>query len=315
MRDGGRIVAGVEFSADDEVVAYHVLREPPGSPLGAASFEAQRLPAADVLHIFDQQFPGQVRGLSWLAPVALRIMERDELGDAMLVQQKVAAALTGFVRDLDGTGGGFGGTRQGDTLNLEITPGAVRMLPPGADIEWTPVNPGLGQAVDFLRAIDREIAAGVGLTYEQLSGDLSEANYSSARVGLLEFRRRCEMLQRTLIEGQFLRPLWRRWIAVQALAGAIPADPRSLADYGAVRFVAPGWQFVDPAKEVAAAVQAIEAGLQSRAEVVAARGRDVDELDAEIEADTFRPAGRPAPGAAEDEDEDEEKEGQRRRAA
>ena len=58
---------------------------------------------------------------------------------------------------------------------------------------------------------DREIAAGTGITFEMLTGDLGQANYSSARVGLLEFRRRAEMLQRSLIEGQFLRPLWRRW--------------------------------------------------------------------------------------------------------
>ena len=89
------------------------------------------------------------------------------------------------------------------------------------------------------------------------------------------------MLQRVLIEGQFLRPFWRRWIDVQALAGTIPADPAGLADYHAVRFVPPGWQWVDPAKEVAADVAAIEAGLKSREEVVAARGRDIDELDAE----------------------------------
>ncbi len=44
----------------------------------------------------------------------------------------------------------------------------------------------------------------------------------------------------------------------------------------------PGWQWVDPQKEVNADIAAIGAGLKSREEVVAARGRDIDELDAEI---------------------------------
>ena len=93
------------------------------------------------------------------------------------------------------------------------------------------------------------------------------------------------MLQRTLIEGQLLRPLWRRWIAWKALAGEISPADATVPDYRAVRFVAPGWQWVDPLKEVNAEVRAIEAGLKSRAESVAGRGRDLDEVDEEIAAD------------------------------
>lgn len=78
---------------------------------------------------------------------------------------------------------------------------------------------GLTQAAEFLRSQDREIAAGVGLTYEALIGDLGQANYSSARVGLLDFRRRVEMLQINLIEIQLLRPLWHRWWSVREMAG------------------------------------------------------------------------------------------------
>lgn len=124
--------------------------------------------------------------------------------------------------------------------------------------------------------------------YEQLSGDLSQTNYSSTRFGLLEFRRRAEMLQRTLIEGQLLAPLWGRWIAWKALAGDISPDDAIAPDYRAVRFVAPGWQWVDPLKEVNAEVRAIEAGLKSRAEVVAGRGRDMAEVDEEIARDPRR---------------------------
>lgn len=105
-------------------------------------------------------------------------------------------------------------------------------------------------------------------------------------MGLLEFRRRAEMVQRNVIEAKLLRPLWRRWIDAKALSGEISADAASLASYRAVRFVAPGWQWVDPAREVQAEILAMGANLKSRAEVVAARGRDLEELDAEIAADT-----------------------------
>ncbi|MBV6634752.1 MAG: phage portal protein [Mameliella sp.] len=274
---GGRIVAGIEFDAQDEVVAYHVLPEAPGTPF--VTYDAPvRVPARDMLHVFDPLFPGQVRGLSWLSPVLLKLRDRDEASDALLMQLKTASLLTGYVRDPDGTFAGFDGTQDGSTLNVALEPGAMRILPPGADVTFSNPGSGLSQAVEFMRSQDREVAAGAGLTFEQLTGDLSDANYSSARVGLLEFRRRAEMLQRQIIEGRFLAPLWRRWIEIRALSGEIDGP---LPDYLPVRFVAPGWQWVDPAKEVSADVAAIEAGLKSREEVVAGRGRDIDELDEE----------------------------------
>ena len=96
------------------------------------------------------------------------------------------------------------------------------------------------------------------------------------------------MLQRNLIEGQLLRPLWRRWIDLRVLSGEISARGSDLSDYRSVRFVAPGWQWVDPQNEVQADVAAIEAGLKSREEVVAGRGRDIDELDEELARDVGR---------------------------
>lgn len=287
LGNGGRIIAGVEFDADDLVVAYHVLREVPGTPFAMIGAPV-RVPAVDMIHVFDPLFPGQVRGLTWLAPVLLKLRDRDEASDAMLMLLKVSSLVTGFVRDTEGGTAGLGEDGLGDVLNVALEPGAMRILPPGAEVTFSTPGQGLAQAVDFLRSQDREIAAGVGLTFEALTGDLGEANYSSARVGLLEFRRRAEMMQRNLIEDMFLRPVWQRWTETRALGGQIAADPVTVADHMAVRFVAPGWAWVDPQNEVAADVAAIDAGLKSREEVVAGRGRDIDELDEERARDADR---------------------------
>ena len=48
--------------------------------------------------------------------------------------------------------------------------------------------------------------------------------------------------------------------------------------------------WVDPQKDVAAEVAAINAGLMSRRQAVAARGYDLEALDAEIAADNARAA-------------------------
>lgn len=284
---GARIVAGVEFDASEQVVAYHVLPDAPGTAF-AHYGEALRIPASDMLHVFDAIFPGQVRGITWLAPVLLKLADYDAASDAMLMNLKTQSLFAGFITDTEGGAAGFEGSAQAGVANVSLEPGAMRILPPGSDIKFAQPGVGLSQQVDFIKAQLHEIAAGLGLMYEQLSGDLSQTNYSSTRFGLLEFRRRAEMLQRTLIEGQLLAPLWGRWIAWKALAGDISPDDASAPDYRAVRFVPPGWQWVDPLKEVNAEVRAIEAGLKSRAEVVAGRGRDMSEVDEEIDRDPRR---------------------------
>lgn len=285
-----RIVAGVEFDASEQVTAYHVLPDAPGVAF-ATYGETLRIPASEILHIFDPIFPGQVRGVTWLAPVLLKLADYDAASDAMLMNLKTQSLFAGFITDDEGGAAGFEGNQQGGAVNVSLEPGAMRILPRGTDVKFAQPSGGLSQQVDFIRVQLHEIAAGLGLMYEQISGDLSEANYSSARFGLLEFRRRAEMLQRNLIEGQLLRPLWRRWIDWKALAGEITPEDAASSDYRAVRFVPPGWAWVDPLKEVNAEVRAIEAGLKSRAEVIAGRGRDLDEVDEEIAADT-RAAGQ-----------------------
>ncbi|EIE53131.1 lambda family phage portal protein, partial [Citreicella sp. 357] len=273
--------------------AYHILPEAPGTPFVTYG-AAVRVAARDVLHVFDPLFPGQVRGLSWLAPVLLKLRDRDEASDALLMQLKTASLITGYVRDPDGSFAGFDGTSDENALNVALEPGAMRILPAGADVTFSNPGQGIVNVAEFLRAQYREIAAGVGLTFEALTGDLTQTNYSSARVGLLEFRRRAEMQQTQLIEGQLLCPLWHRWIELRALAGEIEVTGAALADFHAVRFVPPGWQWVDPKNEVEADARAIEAGLKSREEVVAGRGRDIDDLNEEIARDTARGQGSAA---------------------
>ena len=72
--------------------------------------QAVRVPAREVLHVFDQLFPGQVRGISWLAPVLLKLADFDAASDAMLMTLKVQSLMTGFVRDAEGGTAGFEAT-------------------------------------------------------------------------------------------------------------------------------------------------------------------------------------------------------------
>jgi lambda family phage portal protein len=163
----------------------------------------------------------------------------------------------------------------------------LQVLLPGEDVKFsTPADVGATYET-FMRVQLRSIAAGMGITYEQLTGDLTGVNYSSIRAGLLEFRRRCEAFQHQVIVFQMCRPIWRAWIDAAVLAGALPRA-RDLAPYYDVKWIPPGFAWVDPLKDIKAQIMAVRAGFKSRAEVVSEQGYDAEEIDSEIAADNAR---------------------------
>lgn len=126
-----------------------------------------------------------------------------------------------------------------------------------------------------------------------MTGDLSGVNYSSIRAGLVEFRRRVEAIQHNVIVFQMLRPIWRRWLMLEVLSGRLklPGFERDPEPYFGVKWITPKTHWIDPSKDIDAEIAAINGGLMSRREAVAARGRDIEKMDAEIAADRERAEG------------------------
>lgn len=290
LSSGGRIIAGVEFDAEGRRVAYWVRPVDP-----AAIFEGYappvRIPASDMVHLFKPLGPGQVRGISWLAPVLIRAGELDQLDDALLVGAKVAAMFAGFLIDQNGAASGFPfeGVTADSIMQTGLEPGTLKVLPSGFDIKFgAPQN--AQQTVDFAKLQLRGIAAGLGVPEYLLTGDLTGANYSSLRAGLLEFRRRVEAVQFQTIIPQALRPIWQRFITTAVLAGDLEAaDFESNAgDWFACEWIPPAQEWIDPEKDAKATAEMISAGLTSRRRAVAAQGYSVEELDSEIISDRER---------------------------
>lgn len=277
LADGGHVVGGIEFDATGERVAYHVLPARP-TDLFATYAAPVRVPADAILHVFKPLGIGQARGISWLAPIVIPAFELDAIVDALAVGVKVAALHAGFLIDANGAGGPFDGDT--DLANVSLEPGTIRRLPAGFDIKFNSPEHAKETAA-FLRFNLQMLAAGLGLPEHLLSGDLSQASYSSLRAGLLPFRARVEATQYNALVPQLLAPVWRRVIGDAVLRGEIDAIPR-------VDWLPPRPGQVDPLKDVEATIAEIEAGLTSRAKAVAERGWSIDDLDAEIARDRAR---------------------------
>lgn len=286
LPSGGRIRAGIEFDAGGRRVAYHIYRARPGDAVQPRhSLETVRVPAEFVCHLFESLSPGQVRGLSWLTPVLLRLHEFDQLQDAALVKQKVAALFAAVMIDAEGSGSPLDDNVSNGSATPGLEPGTILPLPPGKQIEFSQ-PPSTADYADFSKALLRSVGAGLGLTYEQLSGDLENVNYSSIRAGLVEFRRRAEQIQHTVIVHQLCRPVWRWFVQSLSISGRFQGE--NLTDLELADWLPPRWEWVDPQKDVAAEISAIDAKLKSRQQAVAERGRDIEEVDAEIANDNHR---------------------------
>jgi len=286
---------GIEFNAIGERTAYHLWRYHPHERLTAEINSRIAVPADAVVHIYRRTRPGQLRGVPELTPVIVRLYEIDEMQDATLARQKLAQMFGTFIKrksaadpDEDEDTPRFGRpvTDPDDEREQldEFTPGGLHYLDDDEDVTFSTPPDIQSQYVSWLRSELLAVAKGAGITYEQLTGDLKDVNYSSIRAGLLEFRRRCEALQAHLIVHQWCRRIAAKWLDVAVTSGAL-----RIANYWqqrdrllAIDWIAPKWAWVDPLKEVTADLLEVRAGFKPRSEAAAERGWSLEQLDAEI---------------------------------
>jgi len=287
LPSGNVVKAGIEFDLVGRRRAYWMFRSHPGDRTFASSLDSVPVPAAQIAHVFQTLRPGQVRGLSALTPVLVSLHELNQFTDAELVRKRLAAMFAAFVEtpsaDDDILGAGSVATATDGVELGSLEPGTMQLLPPGHNIRFSePADVG-GSFADFMAQTLRTIASGLGITYEQLTGDYSQVNFSSVRAGMIEFRRGLAQVQHQVIVHQFCRPIWRRWFDAAVLSGrlTLPAGMNA-RQASRVRWITPGWDYVDPAKEIAAIAHAIQVGVMSRDQAIAQRGIDPEELDAEI---------------------------------
>lgn len=278
LPDGGFILQGVEFDPIGRRRAYWLYPRHPGEARGSGGGLAQRVPADRVLHLFDRLRPGQVRGVPWFAPVILKLRDLDDYDEAELVRKKIEACFAAFVTGAEDeqTLGQARVDASGNRIE-SFEPGMIEYLEPGKDVKFaTPSS--AGGYTDYMRMQLHAVAAGVGLTYELLTGDLSQVNYSSIRAGLIEFRRRMEALQWQLLVPGLCQPVWQRFVAAAQAAGRLPEGDIT-ADWTAPRFEA-----VDPLKDIQADVLAVRAGVMTLKEAIARQGYEPAQVLAEIAA-------------------------------
>jgi len=280
-QQGNEIRMGVEVDTWGRPVAYHFLAYHPGdyqfSNQQISTQRHKRVPAEEVIHLYRTERPGQTRGVTWFASAIQRLHHLQGYEQAEVVRARASSALMGFITSPEGELQGDE-VYQGERVS-SFEPGVFKYLAPGESVSVPQLDAPDGQFEPFLRAMLRAMAAGVGCSYETVSRDFSQTNYSSSRLSLLEDRDHWRILQNWLIENLHQR-VFEVWLDMAVLSGALPlANYEIQADrYKAVRWMPRGWAWVDPAKEVEAYASAVRNGFKTLSEVVAEQGGDIEEL-------------------------------------
>jgi lambda family phage portal protein len=295
--NGNEIRFGIELNGIGKRAAYWVHKTHPGDATNPKPDPTYvRVPAKYMLHCFKPERFGQLRGMPWFATVLIKLYELDQYDDADLVRKKVAAMFAMFIERATPDEGTLpsdlvppsDAPMNPQVVSGTIEPGSVNYLDRDEKaVSSTPPDSGAGY-VPFYTTHLRSIAAGLDLTYEMLSGDLSKVNYSSIRAGLVEFRRRLEQFQYTVMIHQFCRPTFKEWMNTALLAGALPGCDPGDKDLYRVAWMPQGFDWVDPLKDAKARIMEVRAGFTPRRDVVASLGYDVEEVDEAQAADNKR---------------------------
>jgi lambda family phage portal protein len=273
LPDGGIIKEGVEYDARGRRVAYYLYQEHPGERhLRVVNITSSRVPANEIIHVFRQDRPHQTRGVPWASPVIIRLRDFDDYSDAQLLKQKISACFAGFLVDTEAPDAGMG-----TELIDKLEPGALEILPPGKDIRFAS-PPTVGEFDKITREYLLQIAAGYGVTYESLTGDLRNTSFSSGRMGWLEFQRNIEAWRWQMLVPQMLDPIWNWFVTAGSIAG-VPLN-------GIVaHWTPPRRELIDPSTEVEATKKAVRSGFMSLSEAIREFGYEPEEVFAEIQSD------------------------------
>lgn len=315
----GTIRQGVEIDSTGRAIALWLKKAHPGDRYGATpAAERERVPMADIRHLYLPERAEQVRGYTWLHAILRRAHQLHGFNDAAVTAARVGASKVAAIEraeeapDLTSSmaDGQMGGAMQ---MNLEA--GEMFELPPGYKLtSWNPEYPH-ANFESFVKQAMRGIASGLDVATHNLSGDMTDVNYSSARIAELSEREQWMVLQDWLIDS-LVEPIYQEWLASALLRGditfeisgkSLPAD--KLAKFStASRFQGRRWRWVDPAKEIAAAKEGVALGVISRTRIAAEQGEDIDDIFDELgqEAESMEAAGLMPQEAAQPVDPDDD---------
>lgn len=265
LKSGNYIRQGIEFDSLGEIKAYYLFDEHPGDNYFGKSFSynSRRIPASEIIHAFYEDRPGQLHGVPEFHAGMVKARDHDALTDAKIKQQQVAACFAGYIHDID-----FDDSQDEEVPELASTiePGAMPFLPPGKNITFSD-PPSVEGSAAFNQDTLQELAAGFGVTYDGLTSNLKDVNFTSGRLGRGDYFRQVDQYVKLTFIPQVCEKLWKWFDETANIMGLVPG-------YAEADWWPNPHPEVDPGKETNAAKTKVRCGFDSLSQYLRSRGRD-----------------------------------------
>ena len=284
---------GIEINpATGRAVQYHIRKGHPGD-FAAFAQDTIKIPAKEIIHVFEKDRASQFRGISWFAAIVMEAFDLGEYKSFERIGAKLAAAFGIFIKtsspeligsSLPPLGGGSGNANsvpgyKSDPIPEYIQPGRIQKLPVGTDISFASHNRPGDSYGPYIKESLRELSCGAGTSYSTFSNDYSDSSYSADRSAKLEDRLSYQGQQR------FINEKFNEGLISWILEAVVLSNLENLPGYfdnsdqyeDAVIWQNPGWTWVDPLKDSKAAERDLEMGLTCHQKLAAAKGEDWEE--------------------------------------
>lgn len=249
-----------------------------------------------MVHAFEADRDGQFRGSPPLAPILRKLKQMTQYDEAELKAAMVNAVLAAFITSpgdheaiaealTDTEASDRWDRRVNERVNIytnappKIPGGMAHFLYPGDQVTITqPGHPNSGFEA-FFRAALRNVASSLGITYEQLTMDWSQVNYSSARAAILEVWRGLTA-RKDMFAAQFMGQIYRAWLeeaidqGVIRLPSRAPSYEAAPAAWSRADWIGPARGWVDPEKEAKASGLRLSLGISHLEKECAEQGED-----------------------------------------
>lgn len=280
---GNLFVRGIELDALQRPVAYHLR-----NPMLLNADQGERVPAEQIIHVFEKRRSQQSHGEPVLSPAIERILQDDRLVRTELKASINTAAPSVLIKS-DAPpiiGSGSSTSDAAGEPTFDIPPGSVSLLRPGQSIE-TVVNNRPSQLIDPFRGTIRgDVAAACRVNRQHLDRDYQRSTFMNSRMSNQDTDR----LQAS-VKSMLCRALAGRvyelafpWLLL-SIGHALPSNPR--ARRRLMRYIVRPDErpYIDPVKDVKASKEAVDNNFSSRGIELSARGKDFKQVLTEIKTE------------------------------
>lgn len=290
---------GVESGFYGEPLAYHIRLSHPTEWYDLKAMLSKRVPTAtkwgrkQCIHIIEQQFPDQSRGIADMV-AALKVMRMTKKFSEVTLQNAVvnasfAAAIESELPSQDIMAAMGGGTDNphlgyidsyltalgqyiGAGRNVQIDGAKIPVFFPGTKLNLKPMGTPGGVGSDFHESLLRHVAAALGVDYESLSRDFSKSSYASNRASMAVTGRFMQARKKSVAD-RLANNIYALTLEEEISSGNVPLpsgkdrshfyEKLMKEAYTQASWIGAGTGQIDELKETQAALMRIKGGLST----------------------------------------------------